>query len=290
MGNLSLPELAARYGIKDIYGANIAYFSSEEGGVSDLRAVTDRICCYEMHLILSGFADVDIAGHKHHLDHGSLLVLTPYQPAKCRFSPHAVTEGLLIDRVFYDSISSTDFSGDVEIPGIPSRFNTVYQLTESQTQELSGIFCQIQKAIHYMHLYKMEMIQSMVHIFKLFISELPFKDNVLTPDFRNKENIYKIFLHLSERNFRKERQIQFYADKIGITTTYLSRVVKEISGTTVNDHLTRRVYHEACNLLKTTTKTMGEIAYELGFKDQSAFTNFFKLHAHCSPKSFRNDL
>lgn len=289
MGNLSLPELAARYGIKDIYGANIAYFSSEEGGVSDLRAVTDRICCYEMHLILSGFADVDIAGHKHHLDHGSLLVLTPYQPAKCRFSPHAVTEGLLIDRVFYDSISSTDFSGDVEIPGIPSRFNTVYQLTESQTQELSGIFCQIQKAIHYMHLYKMEMIQSMVHIFKLFISELPFKDNVLTPDFRNKENIYKIFLHLSERNFRKERQIQFYADKIGITTTYLSRVVKEISGTTVNDHLTRRVYHEACNLLKTTTKTMGEIAYELGFKDQSAFTNFFKLHAKCSPKTFRND-
>lgn len=290
MGNLSLPELAARYGIKDIYGANIAYFSSEEGGVSDLRAVTDRICCYEMHLILSGFADVDIAGHKHHLDHGSLLVLTPYQPAKCCFSPHAVTEGLLIDRVFYDSISSTDFSGDVEIPGIPSRFNTVYQLTESQTQELSGIFCQIQKAIHYMHLYKMEMIQSMVHIFKLFISELPFKDNVLTPDFRNKENIYKIFLHLSERNFRKERQIQFYADKIGITTTYLSRVVKEISGTTVNDHLTRRVYHEACNLLKTTTKTMGEIAYELGFKDQSAFTNFFKLHAKCSPKTFRNDL
>lgn len=290
MGNLSLPELAARYGIKDIYGANIAYFSSEEGGVSDLRAVTDRICCYEMHLILSGFADVDIAGHKHHLDHGSLLVLTPYQPAKCRFSPHTVTEGLLIDRVFYDSISSTDFSGDVEIPGIPSRFNTVYQLTESQTQELSGIFCQIQKAIHYMHLYKMEMIQSMVHIFKLFISELPFKDNVLTPDFRNKENIYKIFLHLSERNFRKERQIQFYADKIGITTTYLSRVVKEISGTTVNDHLTRRVYHEACNLLKTTTKTMGEIAYELGFKDQSAFTNFFKLHAKCSPKTFRNDL
>ncbi len=290
MGNLSLPELAARYGIKDIYGANIAYFSSEEGGVSDLRAVTDRICCYEMHLILSGFADVDIAGHKHHLDHGSLLVLTPYQPAKCRFSPHAVTEGLLIDRVFYDSISSTDLSGDVEIPGIPSRFNTVYQLTESQTQELSGIFCQIQKAIHYMHLYKMEMIQSMVHIFKLFISELPFKDNVLTPDFRNKENIYKIFLHLSERNFRKERHIQFYADKIGITTTYLSRVVKEISGTTVNDHLTRRVYHEACNLLKTTTKTMGEIAYELGFKDQSAFTNFFKLHAKCSPKTFRNDL
>ena len=287
MSNLSLPELAARYGIEDIYGANIAYFSSREGGTSDLRAVTDRICCYEMHLIIDGSAEVNIAGHPHHLERGSLLVLTPYQPAQCHFSTDAVTQGLLIDRLFYDSISSTDMSGDVQIPGLPSRFNTVYQLTDSQTQELSGIFSQIQKAIHYMHLYKTEMIQSLVHIVKLFISELPFKDDVLTPDFRHKENIYKIFLHLSEMNFRQQRQIMFYADKLGITTTYLSRVVKEISGTTVNDHLTRRVYHEACNLLKTTTKTIGEISYELGFKDQSAFTNFFKLHAHCSPKSYR---
>lgn len=288
MRNLSLPELAAHYGIKDIYGAGIAYFSSQESGKSDFRAVTDRICCYDMHLILNGSADVNTAGHKYHLEQGSLLVLTPYQPALCRFSPEAVTEGLLIDRVFYDSISPTDLSDDLQIPGLPSCFNTVYQLTESQTQELSGIFGQIQKAIHYMHLYKTEMIQSLVHIVKLFIRELPFRNNMLTPDFRHKENIYKIFLHLSEMNFRRERQILFYADKIGITTTYLSRVVKEISGTTVNDHLTRRVYHEACNLLRTTTKTIGEIAYELGFKDQSAFSNFFKLHAHCSPKSYRS--
>ncbi len=81
MSNLSLPELAARYGIEDIYGANIAYFSSREGGTSDLRAVTDRICCYEMHLIIDGSAEVNIAGHPHHLERGSLLVLTPYQPA-----------------------------------------------------------------------------------------------------------------------------------------------------------------------------------------------------------------
>lgn len=286
-GNLSLPELAARYNISDIYGATIAYFSSEEGGESDLRAVTDRICCYEMNLIVEGSATVVIAGHEHHLGKGSLLVLTPYQPAKCSFSPNVVSEGLLIDRAFYDSVPSTNLDTDAQVPGIPSRYNTVYQLTQSQADELGGIFQQIRKAINYIHLYKLEMVSSLVHICKLYISELPFDKNVVTPDLRHKENIYKIFLHLAEMNFRQERQIQFYADKLGITTTYLSRVVKEISGNTVNDHLTRRVFHEACNLLKTTDDTIGEIAFELGFKDQSAFTNFFKLHAGSSPKAYR---
>lgn len=42
-GNLSLPELAARYKISDIYGGSVAYFSSQEGGLRDLRAVTNRI-------------------------------------------------------------------------------------------------------------------------------------------------------------------------------------------------------------------------------------------------------
>ena len=286
-GNLSLPELAARYHISDIYGATIAYFSSEEGGRNDLRAVTDRICCYEMNLITEGSATVTIAGKAHQLGKGSLLVLTPYQPATCDFQPNVVSEGLLIDRLFYDSVSATALDTDAQVPGIPSRYNTVYQLTQGQMDELTGIFQQIRKAINYMHLYKQEMLSSLVHICKLYISELPFDKTVLTPDFRHKENIYKIFLHLAETNFKKERQIQFYSDKLGMTTTYLSRVVKEISGNTVNEHLTRRVFHEACNMLKTTDKTMGEIAFDLGFKDQSAFTNFFKLHASVSPKSYR---
>lgn len=286
-GNLSLPELAARYHISDIYGATIAYFSSEEGGRNDLRAVTDRICCYEMNLIQEGTATVTIAGKRHQLGKGSLLVLTPYQPAKCEFDENVVSEGLLIDRMFYDSIPATALDTDAMIPGIPSQYNNVYQLNDRQIGELSGIFQQTRQAIRYMHLYKQEMIQSLVHVSKLYISELPYDRTVMTPDFRHKENIYKIFLHLAETNFKQERQIQFYADKLNISTTYLSRVVKEISGNTVNDHLTRRVFHEACNLLKSTDRTMGEIAYDLGFKDQSAFTNFFKLHSGRSPKSYR---
>ena len=33
-GNLSLPQLAERYHIRDIFGGSVAYFSSKEGGQS----------------------------------------------------------------------------------------------------------------------------------------------------------------------------------------------------------------------------------------------------------------
>jgi AraC-like DNA-binding protein len=156
--------------------------------------------------------------------------------------------------------------------------------TEATFSSVKAKICWLFKS----HLYKPEMIRSLVHVTKLFLSELPLGARVATADLRHKENIYKIFLHLADMNFRRERQMRFYADKLNISTTYLSRVVKEISGDTVNDHLTRRVFHEACNQLKASDRTMGEIARSLGFKDQSAFTNFFKLHAGCTPKAYRH--
>lgn len=288
-GNISLPELAARYKVKYLYGASVAYFSSEESGINDFRAQSDRICCYELNLIIKGEARIVANGRKHILSAGSLMVLTPYQPVSCDFSDTILSEGLLIDCDFYNDIPVSNSESEAQIPNVISKYNYIYQLNEGQTEALRGIFLQIRQAIQYDHLYKLDMIQSLVHICKLFINELPFETHVITADFRHKENIYKIFLHLSERYFKKERHIQFYADKLNITSTYLSKVVKEISGNTVGEILTRQVFHEACTQLKSSEKTIGEIADMLGFNDQSAFTNFFRMHAKCTPSAYRDN-
>jgi AraC family transcriptional regulator, transcriptional activator of pobA len=62
----------------------------------------------------------------------------------------------------------------------------------------------------------------------------------------------------------------------------------QISGTTVNDHITSLLYKEICNLLKQSDLTMGEIADYLHFNDQSALTNFFKTRAGMTPLAYRN--
>ena len=125
-------------------------------------------------------------------------------------------------------------------------------------------------------------------VLKLIIDELPYEQCSITHDLGNKKEVYEIFLHHLYRNFRKERQIRFYADKLNVSTAYLSRLVKEISGSTVNDHVSSLLYKEICNLLKQSDMTMGEIADSLHFSDQSALSNFFNLRSGMSPLAYRN--
>lgn len=117
---------------------------------------------------------------------------------------------------------------------------------------------------------------------------LQYEQCSITHDLVHKKEVYEIFLHHLYRNFRKERQIRFNADKLNVSTAYLSRLVKEISGSTVNDHVSSLLYKEICNLLKQSDMTMGEIADSLHFSDQSALSNFFKLRSGMSPLAYRN--
>ena len=131
------------------------------------------------------------------------------------------------------------------------------------------------------------MIKSMFNVLKLIIEELPYEQCSVSNDLGHKKEVYEIFLHHLYRFFRKERQIRFYADKQNVSAAYLSRLVREISSSTVNEHVTSLVYKEICNLLTQSDMTMGEIADYLNFSDQSALTNFFKQRSGMTPLAYR---
>ena len=189
-------------------------------------------------------------------------------------------------------IAFSDMSADFEAEAIlvdeEISADVVYQLSADKQKAALDIFHMIRDIVRHQHIYKVEMIQSMVNVLKLLVSELPYENVSVTRDLRHKKEVYEIFLHLLYRHFRTERQIRFYADKLNVSSPYLSRLIKEISGTTVNDHITSLLYKEICNLLKQSDMTMREIADYLHFSDQSAMSNFFKLRSGMSPLAYRN--
>lgn len=95
------------------------------------------------------------------------------------------------------------------------------------------------------------------------------------------------FLELVKDNFRSERQLQFYADQMCITPRYLSRVVKDCTGSSAADWIERYVVLEACALLKSTTMTVQQISDELNFPSQTFFGKYFKRRTNMSPKEYR---
>jgi AraC-like DNA-binding protein len=229
-----------------------------------------------------------VGGEQLLLHAGDLLLLHPFQPVDCSFPDDTETEGLLLEDSFYQQLMQLD-GGDAPLMPKGGAEPCLYHLDAAQVAELSGIFQQIRRTIHYVHIYKVEMLRSLVHVCLLFISELPYDRHLVAPDLRHKQDILKIFFFLARKHFRQERQIGFYADKLSITTTYLSRVVRELTGNTINNYLNNLAFEEACNLLRASAMTIGEIAFALGFSDQSAFTNFFKAHAGCTPKAYQKE-
>lgn len=73
----------------------------------------------------------------------------------------------------------------------------------------------------------------------------------------------------------EHRDLAFYADRLNISTTYLSRIVRQMSGRTVQDFLAQALTAEAAIRLKTTHRSITQLADDFHFSDQAAFTKFF---------------
>lgn len=102
-----------------------------------------------------------------------------------------------------------------------------------------------------------------------------------------KEEIMARFIMAVSEEFRTQRQVAYYAQKLCISPKHLSSVVKEISGRTAGDWIENYVVMESKVLLKTTDMTIQEIAVYLNFANQSFFGKYFKQHTGCSPTSYR---
>ena len=275
----NLEEFANQYQLTDIFGAYAAYFSvglTLPTGVDVIphfkEMVQQRTLFTKLLLIRKGTATVVIGeqDERKTLNADSLLVMTSrHVIQEIELSPDFEAECVLVD---------TDMVNE----------NTIYHLTEEKHKSVSDVFNIIHNIVRHQHINKVEMIQSMFNVLRLILEELPYEERSISHDFKHKKEVYEIFLHHLYRNFRKERQIRFYASKMNVSTAYLSRLVKEISGSTINEHVTSLIYKEACNLLSHSDMSIGEIADALSFSDQSALTNFFKMRAGMTPLAYRN--
>lgn len=101
------------------------------------------------------------------------------------------------------------------------------------------------------------------------------------------EAIFASFIQLVEQNYRHERRVGGYALQLGITPKYLSETIKAVSKRTPNDWIDNYVVMALRVQLRTSTKSIKEIAQEMHFPNQSFLGKYFKQHTGISPSQFR---
>lgn len=284
----NLQEFAVQNNIKDLYGAIVATTPVNQEIFESITQKLKYVDFYTIFVLIDGEAVITINDKEIVLSQQSVIRMTHMQNTefiKCTNELDGYF--LFCETNFYNNILENDPNmRDVFQRNILDS-SLYFDVTEAKISELLGIIMQVEKTINQPHLYKKEMLSFLVHLAQMHINELIDSASNELHDMKHKENIFKIFIHLASNNFKKERQINFYADRMNITPTYLSRIVREVSGNTVCGYLQSFLYSEACKMLKMTDKTIGEISTELKFNDQSAFTKFFKQKSGISPKAYR---
>lgn len=101
-------------------------------------------------------------------------------------------------------------------------------------------------------------------------------------------DLFQRFVALVHEHCTEQREVAFYADRLCISTRYLSTIIRSVAHSTAKEFIDRSVVLEIKMLLESTELSVQEIAYRLHFPDQSYLGRFFKKHTGVSPTEFRN--
>lgn len=100
--------------------------------------------------------------------------------------------------------------------------------------------------------------------------------------------LFQRFVGLVHEHCAQEREVAYYADKLCISTRYLSTIVRSVAHSSAKEFIDRSVILEIKMMLQSTDLSVQEIAYRLKFPDQSYLGRFFKKHTGESPTEYRN--
>lgn len=103
-------------------------------------------------------------------------------------------------------------------------------------------------------------------------------------------DLYNRFMSLIACHYREAHDVAFYAERLAISTRYLSQITERLVGRTPKQLIADYLMQEARMLLTTSVLTVQEIADKLGFSSQSAFSSFFHSQQGCTPREHREGI
>ena len=104
----------------------------------------------------------------------------------------------------------------------------------------------------------------------------------------NAARIFLRFLSLVQNDCRQQRDVAYYADKLCITSKYLSQVSRSVSGLPASEWITYYATFELVSLLNDQSKTLTEVADLMNFETASHFSRYVKKLLGKSPSEYRN--
>jgi len=223
--------------------------------------------------------------------HQALTFSNPMIPYKWE-NTERITGGYfcIFTRQFFHQFGNLDQYAVYQPGGTP-----VFELTDQQVTHVRGLYERMLEEIATDYIHKYDVLRNLVFELLHYAMKMQPTSNLDRQPVNAARRIATLFLELLERQFpidENHQQMELrtaadFAGKLAVHVNHLNSAIKEVTGKTTTEVIAERMMQEARILLRHSDWNVSTIAYALGFREATHFSNFFRKHAGMSPVQFR---
>jgi AraC-like DNA-binding protein len=101
------------------------------------------------------------------------------------------------------------------------------------------------------------------------------------------ENLLNDYLHSDKPHTSGLPSVTYCAGQLNLSAKYFGDLIKKETGKSAQEYIHLKIIEAAKEKIFDTSKSISEVAYELGFKYPAHFTRMFKQHVGYSPNEYR---
>lgn len=261
--------------------------TTEEIDLMNVSIVDGKLDYYQVLIVLNGSFEIHINDQTIHLVQHSIVLLTPYTiiktksvSGKVRLRKICVTESFICNTPFnIGTLQLFDF--------FLTNSGTALKLKNCQFETLEKMYSIIEAELQ-----GDSSINNTYYISTLILAYV-FKTRDVFNNCFNGDVVSAAVKTVSKFRLlilkKPNNKLDFYAEKLNISTPHLIRIVRKVTGKTPHALISESLLINAKILLKNPNITITEISEELSFSDNSSFGKFFKKHTGFSPHLYRSN-
>lgn len=287
---LTVPQIKEVVGHKDNYDDFYVFRASS--GDHFIEGRTVRMKAFTVILCIDGTENGTVNLKEMSINKGSLLMTSPNNVLKIEAGyPTATVRGIMLSQDFMRMLQ-VDVKNSLPL-FMRLAYNPLVNLTQEQQEDIERYFDLLENISNNSDLAHRDeivcgLLTSMFYRISDTYEQRPQVLDEKERSVRNRrEEYFAKFITLLSENFKRERTVGFYAEQMCVTPKYLSLLIKDFSGKSAAEWIDNYVITEAKTLLRYSTMSIQEVAYELNFSSQSFFGKYFKHLTGMSPSEYK---